>query len=259
MLVCPKCRQPLTKNGKTYQCEANHSYDIAKKGYVNLVLGNQKISGDSKEMVDARTLFLSQGYYQVLADKLIQILDELNIKTLVDAGCGEGYYTRQLQKADRQIIAFDLSKPALNTAAKMDHDSIYAISSIFDMPIADESTECVMNIFAPTPVEEIQRILKTGGTLIKVGPAAKHLHGLKAVLYEEVYDNEEENNELSGLKFIQRYNVSDIIKITDNAVIKALFMMTPYYWKTSQEAAARLNDLTELTTEIDFLIDVYSK
>lgn len=259
MLVCPKCRQPLTKNGKTYRCEANHSYDIAKKGYVNLVLGNQKISGDSKEMVDARTLFLSQGYYQVLADKLIQILDELNIKTLVDAGCGEGYYTKQFQKADRQIIAFDLSKPALNTAAKMDRDSIYAISSIFDMPIADESTECVMNIFAPTPVEEIQRILKTGGTLIKVGPAAKHLHGLKAVLYEEVYDNEEENNELSGLKFIQRYNVSDIIKITDNDVIKALFMMTPYYWKTSQEAAARLNDLTELTTEIDFLIDVYSK
>lgn len=259
MLVCPKCRQPLIKNGKTYQCEANHCYDIAKKGYVNLVLGNQKISGDSKEMVDARTLFLSQGYYQVLADKLIQILDELNVKTLVDAGCGEGYYTRQFQKADRQIVAFDLSKPALNTAAKMDHDSIYAISSIFDMPIADESTDCVMNIFAPTPVEEIQRILKTGGTLIKVEPAAKHLHGLKAVLYEEVYDNEEETNELSGLKFIQRYNVSNTVRIADNAVIKALFMMTPYYWKTSQEAAARLNELTELTTEIDFLIDVYSK
>lgn len=259
MLVCPKCRQPLTKNGKTYRCEANHSYDIAKKGYVNLVLGNQKISGDSKEMVDARTLFLSQGYYQVLADKLIQVLDEYDPKTLVDAGCGEGYYTRQFKKADRQIIAFDLSKPALNTAAKMDHDSIYAISSIFDMPIADESTECVMNIFAPTPVEEIQRILKTGGTLIKVGPAAKHLHGLKAVLYEEVYDNEEETNEIKGLNFIQRITVSDLIKITDNAVIRALFMMTPYYWKTSQEAAARLNDLTELTTEIDFLIDVYSK
>lgn len=259
MLVCPKCRQPLTKIDRTYQCEAHHCYDIAKKGYVNLVLGNQKISGDSKEMVDARTLFLSQGYYQLLADKLIQILDELNVETLVDAGCGEGYYTRQFQKAGRHIVAFDLSKPALNTAAKMDHDSIYAISSIFDMPIADESTDCVINIFAPTPVEEIHRILKTGGTLIKVGPAAKHLFGLKAKLYDEVYDNEEENHELSGLKFIRRVTVSDTIKITNNDVIKALFMMTPYYWKTSQEASARLNELTELTTEIDFLIDVYSK
>lgn len=259
MLVCPKCREPLIKIDRTYQCPVHHSYDIAKKGYVNLVLGNQKISGDSKEMVDARTLFLSQGYYQVLADKLIQVLDEYDPKTLVDAGCGEGYYTRQFKKADRQILAFDLSKPALNTAAKMDHDSVYAIASIFDMPIADESADCVMNIFAPTPVEEIQRILKTGGTLIKVGPAAKHLHGLKAVLYEEVYDNEEETNEIEGLNFIQRITVSDLIKITDNAVIRALFMMTPYYWKTSQEASARLNELSELTTEIDFLIDVYSK
>lgn len=259
MLVCPKCRQPLRKEGKTYQCDACHSYDIAKKGYVNLVLGNQKVSGDSKEMVDARTLFLSQGYYQVLADKLVEILDELKPEVLVDAGCGEGYYTRQFHDTDRQIIAFDLSKPALNTAAKMDADSIYAITSIFDMPIADESTDCVMNIFAPTPIEEVCRILKTGGTLIKVGPGAKHLHELKAVLYDEVYDNEEENIELSGLKFIHRYTVSDTIKITNNSVIKALFMMTPYYWKTSQEAASKLNEHTELKTEIDFLIDVYSK
>ena len=259
MLVCPKCRLPLVRYEKTYHCSARHSYDIAKKGYVNLVLGNQKISGDSKEMVDARTLFLSAGYYQALADKLIELLKEIKPDMLIDAGCGEGYYTRQFHDCGNQIIAFDLSKPALNTAAKLDRDTIYAIASIFDMPIGDASADCVVNIFAPTPIDEVNRILKKGGILIKVGPGAKHLHGLKEVLYDEVYDNEEESVELKGLTHIQRVNVTDQIHLISNDQIKALFMMTPYYWKMSQASAARLNTLTELSTEIDFLIDLYQK
>ena len=101
--------------------------------------------------------------------------------------------------------------------------------------------------------------MKKGGILIKVGPGAKHLHGLKEVLYDEVYDNEEESVELKGLTHIQRVNVTDQIHLISNDQIKALFMMTPYYWKTSQASAARLNTLTELSTEIDFLIDLYQK
>lgn len=259
MLVCPKCRQPLSKHEKTYACKAKHSYDIAKKGYVNLVLGNQKISGDSKEMVEARTLFLSGGYYQVLANQLIDILNELKPHVLVDAGCGEGYYTRQFHASNRELIAFDLSKPALNTAAKLDKETIYAIASIFDMPIADASVDCVMNIFAPTPIKEINRILKKGGYLIKVGPAAKHLHGLKTVLYDEVYDNEEESSELSNLHFVKGISVHDCITLTSTEQIKALFVMTPYYWKTSPEAAAKLDKITDLTSEIDFIINIYQK
>ena len=79
------------------------------------------------------------------------------------------------------------------------------------------------------------------------------------MLYDEVYDNEEESVELMGLTHIQRVNVKDLIQLTTNDQIKALFMMTPYYWKTSQTSAARLNTLTELSTEIDFLIDLYQK
>ena len=37
-MLCPKCRLPLTKLDRTYKCSNNHSYDISKYGYVNLLL-----------------------------------------------------------------------------------------------------------------------------------------------------------------------------------------------------------------------------
>ena len=109
LLLCPVCKECLAKDSssKTYKCSNNHSYDIAKEGYVNLLISNQKRSknlGDSKEMVLARIDFLNRGYYKVLSDKINQIIaealgnkknDKINI---LDLGCGEGYYLVNLKK-----------------------------------------------------------------------------------------------------------------------------------------------------------------
>lgn len=60
---------------KTARCAApnGHSYDIARQGYVHLLPVKQmhaKIPGDTKQMVDARRVFLSGGYYERSCDKL---------------------------------------------------------------------------------------------------------------------------------------------------------------------------------------------
>ena len=61
-LVCPKCKKELQLNNRTFKCQNNHSFDLSKEGYVNLLL-NKVDAGDNKEMVNARSDFLNKGYY----------------------------------------------------------------------------------------------------------------------------------------------------------------------------------------------------
>ena len=259
MLICPKCKGELIKHNSVYHCINNHNYDIAKSGYVNLVLGNQKQSGDSAEMVKARTYFLEQGFYQPLADALIKVLAKLNVHSVVDAGCGEGYYTQQFYKAreDMEIVGFDLSKTAINEASKKDKKTTYAIASIFNMPIDDNTLDVVLNTFAPTPLIEFKRVLKKQGYLIKVGPAEDHLKELKEFLYEDVYENEIEIIQDEAFELIETIHVKEEMQLKNQETINSLFMMTPYYWKTSKEASQRLLNLEEIQTNCSFIIQLY--
>lgn len=63
-LRCPVCAGALEKRAGAYLCPKNHSFDIAKSGYVNLLLNSsQGHHGDDKLMVRARRDFLDKGYY----------------------------------------------------------------------------------------------------------------------------------------------------------------------------------------------------
>jgi 23S rRNA (guanine745-N1)-methyltransferase len=71
--ICPLDGKPLSLNERSWHCDNNHSYDVAKQGYVNLLPVQNKRSkdpGDSKAMVQARREFLEQGHYQPLAQAL---------------------------------------------------------------------------------------------------------------------------------------------------------------------------------------------
>ena len=59
ILVCPKCKDQLVSEEKVLKCHQGHSFDIAKQGYVNLVLGNAKGSGDDKVDVKVKVLFFA--------------------------------------------------------------------------------------------------------------------------------------------------------------------------------------------------------
>ena len=104
-LCCPKCGLPLKKEGNGCQCSEGHRYDLARSGYVNLLLANGKHSlqpGDDKRMVRARRLFLEKGYYEPFRRAVCQkALERLPMErpVVLDAGCGEGYYTGGLAQA----------------------------------------------------------------------------------------------------------------------------------------------------------------
>lgn len=261
LLLCPKCKQALQKIEHSYCCEQHHTYDIAKSGYTSLLLTNKKTTGDNKEMVQARTRFLQHAYYAPLQKRLCELLQEKNPSVVVDAGCGEGYYTNAFQQAlpMSNIYGFDLSKHALQQAAKAKSGVTYAVASIADVPLPNACADVVVSVFAPVFDKEIARILKRGGVLIKVEPGPKHLYDMKQVLYETVYDNEADAFVYEEFQLKQEEMVDYEMEIHGQEDIHALFQMTPYYYRSPKDTSAILLEKETLVTRIQFHIEVYEK
>lgn len=261
MLQCPKCKGALHKENKVYRCEHNHSFDISKRGYCNVLLGNHKATGDDAEMVKARTNFLNSGYYAPLKDRLIDLIATYHPSIFVDAGCGEGYYTNAIQSAypNMELYGFDLSKTAVDAACKAHTNAYYFVASIHDLPCVGQSIDMVLSIFAPISENENARILKDKGIFIKVGPGPKHLEQLKSFLYEKVYDNEESIDTYEAFQQIHEELIDYKIDLASSEDIQSLFHMTPYYWRTPKEAVGRLYRLDTFATRIQFCIEVYEK
>ncbi len=267
MFICPICKSKLNISGKAYLCENNHSFDIAKQGYVNLLPVNKKHSdnpGDTKDMVLARREFLESGNYDCFTDKLCEIINSLfkgkNEITIADCGCGEGYYDGKLESlnCDHQLFGFDISKEAVKYAAGKYKKYNYAVGSCFDIPLQDNSFDLALNIFAPMVESEISRILKKDGYMIYAVPGKSHLMGLKKVLYEKPYENEEKHTEYEGFEFVDRHSVKSEITVDGEMGVK-LFKMTPYYFKTELGAEEKIIKNNGFTTEIHFDYLVYKK
>lgn len=272
-LKCPVCNKTLTKINKSYVCSLNHSYDISKKGYTNLMLANQGHSlfeGDQKDMVDARTRFLDAGHYEVLLNKLINIISSLKTHNTLfcDIACGEGYYTNKIHELlskdnNFETVGIDISKPAINHACTRKNISKlnninYFIGNMDYLPFQNDSFDILLNCFAPINEDEFNRVLKKGGYYIRVLPDVYHLYELKEFLYNEVHLNIPKIESIKGFNLIKENKVNSIINI-NNQEIQDLFTMTPYYYKTSQEAKNRLKQLDKLTTKIEFTIRIYQK
>lgn len=259
MLLCPNCQKPLYKEDKSYRCPNGHSFDIAKEGYVNLLVHTQKKTGDDKDMVKARFEFFKKDFYHPLKEKMIELIKAYDPKIVVDEGCGEGYYTNAIADAlNAEVYGFDMSKHALKRAAKQTDKVTYCAANLFYMPLDDQSVDLVYSIFTPLSMPENRRILKEGGIFIKAGPHERHLYELKEVVYDKAYLNPLKEVKADGFIKIGEERVEALIKL-DNEDIRNLFMMTPYVHKSPQEGIQRLYDLSDLKVTIAFRIEIFKK
>lgn len=260
ILRCPICQHELFKNDSRYICIKNHSFDIASSGYASLLIGNKKHTGDDKLMSKSRRDFFNHDYYQTLKNKLVEIIAGYDIKTLVDAGCGEGYYTNYIKdKLNIDIYAFDMSKYAINYASKRSNGVHYFVSSIFDMPLVDKSVDMILSIFAPIAHEEFKRVLKDNGYFIKISPLERHLWELKVALYDKPYENVLKKEKNVDFIKIDEIRVKDKIIIDNNEDIRALFTMTPYYYRSSKSTFEKLNKLDKLDISLEFRVEIFKK
>ena len=269
---CPLCAAPLERREHSYACPGGHSFDIAREGYTHLLPANQKHSknpGDDRAMVAARSAFLDRGYYAPLRDALaglaVRLLADSPSPTLLDSGCGEGYYTAGLYHAlsaaghTPRAAGVDLSRSALKRAARRLPEGEFAVGSVYHLPLPDRAVQLLMNVFSPLAAEEFARVLAPGGFFLYVVPSARHLWEMKQVLYDRPYENPVKTEDYPGFVHRETVPLRFSAQLDRAGDIMALFGMTPYAWKTPRAGVERLRALDCLTTQVGFDIHVYQR
>jgi 23S rRNA (guanine745-N1)-methyltransferase len=271
LLACPLCHKELRQVDAALTCANKHSFDIAREGYVNLLV--QKRSGDAKEMLRARRNFLERGWYQPLSDavnELVRVhlpgmLEPLHI---LDAGCGEGYYLDRLQRAlapqhDGCYIGIDVSKDAIRMAAKRYRQSLFVVADVKQqLVLADQAIHAILNIFAPRNPTEFARVAVAGGILLVVIPNPEHLLRLRTAL--GLLGMEEQKQQHVKEQFAGQFEFAESSTIAysmhlNKEEIEEVVMMTPNYWHLSDEIREAMRKMEEIETEAGFTVMVFRR
>jgi 23S rRNA (guanine745-N1)-methyltransferase len=270
LLRCPLDQLPLQSYEGCLRCDSGHSYDIARLGYVNLLSASDKRSkdpGDSKEMVAARGSFLSTGHYEPIADRLAELLTPLirADSTIVDAGCGEGYYLQQLQAMlsssngfTPAMIGLDISKWAVQAATRR-LAATWLVASNRNIPVAAHSVDCLLSLFGFPMYDSFQQVLKKGGALLVLSAGPRHLIELREVIYPEV-----KSSESSVVQ--QAHNAgftageTSTLEFTTGALnpleINHLLSMTPHFYRAGQEGIKRAALLDKFPVTVDVVFQL---
>lgn len=291
-LICPTCRERLTRSDKSLICSNRHTFDIAKSGYVNLLppgKGKNAHTGDDRGMVDARVDFLKQGYYNNISDTAANLIARYTPLTedtvsICDMGSGEGWHTcRMAEKTgettgkDTIALGIDASKYAAERASKlsrrrnlMPKDGIGASyngntaayfipANIFRPPLAENTFSAAVSMFAPVAWEEAHRILCGDGVLLVVSSGREHLLEMRQLIYSEVHLSDEEIPAPEIFEPIEKHNLRYAVTLPDKEVIANLFMMTPFFYKTTETGKLRLLSKDTLDVTVDVNYTIYKK
>ncbi len=261
-LRCPLDAMPLVLENGSLICEKGHRYDIGKQGYTNLLSVQHKRSlnpGDSKDMISARQSFLSAGFYEPIAKSVMHSVSQAakSPATILDAGCGEGYYLHYLTEHHQDplnIIGFDISKWAVQRAARRCHGT-WMVASNKNIPLADSSVDIVLDMFGFPDYASFERILAPSGHLIRVTPGANHLIELRRLIYPQVHQMPAADTYPPTLHTVSSQPLTFKVEL-EHPSLKNLLLMTPHMFKTSVQAQSNLERIDHLTVTVDVVITV---
>lgn len=266
-LACPLDGAALQRQGGSWRCPAGHCYDVAAQGYVNLLPVQNKRSrdpGDSKEMVAARRRFLEAGHYAPIADAVAQAVTSGAPAgaplACLDAGCGEGHYLRRLAAAAGEarplaLIGLDISKWAVQAAARRDARSAWVVGSNAGLPVLPGTLDRVLCLFGFPVYAEFARVLRRGGELLQVDAGPDHLRELRAVIYPSLRpEREHERPPPPGFALLGRERLRFTLHLEGRDTIADLLAMTPHLHRATAAGRARAAALSALDLGVDVLL-----
>ncbi|MTI96339.1 MAG: methyltransferase domain-containing protein [Firmicutes bacterium] len=269
LFQCPVCSEVLFREQKQYFCQNKHSFDRARQGYVNLLLPRHTGAGnpgDTREMLQSRRAFLDRGYYEEFSRKLNETvantLSSAKEAQILDAGCGEGYYTWRLKNYlagnSPDIYGIDVSRTAIQYAAGRDRSISFAVASNYHIPVLDDALDCIICVFAPRDEGQFSRVLKPTGTVVVAAPGTRHLNSLRKRLSVDPERLGSKGDMAGGFSLMDTANVTYDICL-ENEDILNLLQMTPYSRHVEAGAVAALEKVEKLEITVDIDIRVYKQ
>ena len=261
--LCPICGEKLTTEKPAWVCFNRHSFDVARQGYVNLLTVSQKHSlhpGDSSVMVAARRSFLNEGYYLPIVDTLQKLITQFapNAETVLDAGCGEGYYLSHIDIPERWGI--DISKDAVRFAAVREKNANWLTATAAHLPFPDASFDILLSMFALTAAHEFARVLKENGIFIQVLAGEHHLSALKSIIYPTLLQKDKTlHPDLEGFSLLHEETLHFDFELNGHEMIQNLLYMTPHAWRISPEGAEALAKTEHLSDRAEVVFNVYGR
>ena len=259
---CPICQESLTLVETSLKCSNRHSFDLAKFGYVNLAPQIKQSANYDKENFQNRQQILEAGFYQAILETISDILAmNPSAKTILDIGCGEGFYSRKLQEShsDKIFYAFDISKDSVQIAAKSEPNWAvnWFVGDLARLPIKDASMDILLDIFSPANYGEFRRVLSQNGILIKVVPTKNHLKEIRKTVQEQLtkkdYSNQDIKEHFQEHFSIQSSQIASLTKPITAEQRQALLSMTPLLFHVDQ-SKIDWTQLTEITIEAEILV-----
>ena len=260
--ACPICQENLTLVESSLKCNNRHSFDLAKFGYVNLAPQIKQSANYDKENFQNRQQILEAGFYQTILEAISNLLSNSeSAKTVLDIGCGEGFYSRKLQEnhSDKTFYAFDISKDSIQIAAKSEPNWAvnWFVGDLARLPIKDASMDILLDIFSPANYGEFRRVLSKDGILIKVIPTENHLKEIRQMVQDQLtnkdYSNQNIKNHFQEHFTILSNQTASLTKTITAEQLQALLSMTPLLFYIDQ-TKIDWSQLTEITIEAEILV-----
>ena len=260
--ACPICQENLTLVESSLKCNNRHSFDLAKFGYVNLAPQIKQSANYDKENFQNRQQILEAGFYQAILEVVSDLLARSKTSTTVlDIGCGEGFYSRKLQEShsDKNFYAFDISRDSVQIAAKSEVNWAvnWFVGDLARLPIKDASMDILLDIFSPANYGEFKRVLKENGLLIKVIPTENHLKEIRQKVQDQLtnkgYSNQDIKNHFQEHFTILSSQTASLTKTITTEQLQALLSMTPLLFHVDQ-SKIDWSDLTKITIEAEILV-----
>ena len=260
--ACPICQENLTLVETSLKCNNRHSFDLAKFGYVNLAPQIKQSANYDKENFQNRQQILESGFYQAILDAVSDLLaSSKTTTTILDIGCGEGFYSRKLQEVhpEKTFYAFDISKDSVQIAAKSETNWAvnWFVGDLARLPIQDASMDILLDIFSPANYGEFRRVLSKDGILIKVIPTENHLKEIRQKVQNQLtnkdYSNQDIKNHFQEHFTILSSQTASLTKTITAEQLQALLSMTPLLFHVDQ-TKIDWSQLTEITIEAEILV-----